>query len=732
MYALVEVPTSTTTYQKLMVRDDVIELDTTDDKRNSDNIVLLYASWLCLLADSPLHQGNGLKPRRLFNVFYTELTSGPLVTVILKYSALADRLANSVKATASSDSQVEWVEGFKDTPVFKEYLAFYRTQNPVLFRFLYSFCQFGKKLDFEDPELHATALRAWQGVEERLSSLKLRDDYLEGLRRIVEELLHDFDIYPFWPKHGPGAVVERGVRGTRDKCTAVTYDATIDELFYTGETAQAAIRDGKAHPKCDMVPDDTMWDADAGLSSPDYALQMMVAKNASTARSIAMESATRMYHQQGLMASMIRTMEKTVASDFINIKDQARNVGLARYGSLTGRIDTIDLKSASDSVHVDLVRAIFPDSVLPYLLGTRSSKVKTHSGETVNVHKFAPMGSAVCFPVQCLVFTAVVIYSAMCAASSIAAGNSLDMDSPMWVDLSGTIRRLFRRTVGPRIRSRRDDDLYGALGVQVRWDSEHLHPDNTDASIYLVRSYYEPAAIYGDDICVDSSLTQYVIHLLTALGFEVNISKSFIGDSAFRESCGGYFYKGHDVTPVRYQVARSTDQLSADTVASLTSMVNRSRDYGYKHLRRCLLRALLKSPWKGVAIRNTAPVLFTDDRRFVGSAILTEHPNNQHLRKRFGDYHRYEVRHAFVEPCETEAALRRKHKDEDPEHPIERYLYMRWCSNAVGRGSTFEDDVARHPWDEQLMNLLEPKEGSSAPRWSTSGTRLGWRWTPVG
>ncbi|UUW21300.1 MAG: RNA replicase beta chain [Guiyang fiers-like virus 5] len=55
-------------------------------------------------------------------------------------------------------------------------------------------------------------------------------------------------------------------------------------------------------------------------------------------------------------------------------------------------------------------------------------------------------------------------------------------------------------------------------------------------------------SVYGDDIVVPSGASSLLIHALWFFGFEVNTSKSYdTGD--FRESCGGHYYGGFDITP---------------------------------------------------------------------------------------------------------------------------------------------------------------------------------------
>lgn len=55
---------------------------------------------------------------------------------------------------------------------------------------------------------------------------------------------------------------------------------------------------------------------------------------------------------------------------------------------------------------------------------------------------------------------------------------------------------------------------------------------------------------YGDDIIVPTEAASRVIETLTFCGFKINRGKSFT-EGPFRESCGGDFFEGHDITPFR-------------------------------------------------------------------------------------------------------------------------------------------------------------------------------------
>lgn len=67
-------------------------------------------------------------------------------------------------------------------------------------------------------------------------------------------------------------------------------------------------------------------------------------------------------------------------------------------------------------------------------------------------------------------------------------------------------------------------------------------------------------SVYGDDIICSSELYPSLEFLLPAFGFAVNGKKSY-HDSPFRESCGGHYYSGIDVTPfyLKRPASRLTD-----------------------------------------------------------------------------------------------------------------------------------------------------------------------------
>lgn len=55
--------------------------------------------------------------------------------------------------------------------------------------------------------------------------------------------------------------------------------------------------------------------------------------------------------------------------------------------------------------------------------------------------------------------------------------------------------------------------------------------------------------VFGDDIICDSELAEKLVTALRFFGFNINHRKTFIDSTPFRESCGGDYYRGHNVRP---------------------------------------------------------------------------------------------------------------------------------------------------------------------------------------
>lgn len=77
--------------------------------------------------------------------------------------------------------------------------------------------------------------------------------------------------------------------------------------------------------------------------------------------------------------------------------------------------------------------------------------------------------------------------------------------------------------------------------------------------------------VYGDDIIIPSESFADVMRGLESIGLKVNANKSY-WKGPFRESCGGDFHNGMDVTPVRVRKYLSKSRTSVMTNADLCNL----------------------------------------------------------------------------------------------------------------------------------------------------------------
>lgn len=90
----------------------------------------------------------------------------------------------------------------------------------------------------------------------------------------------------------------------------------------------------------------------------------------------------------------------------VDLRDQTLNQRLARIGSLTGDLATLDLSSASDTVSCGLVESLLPFDWWDFLRSWRTSQVRTPFGP-MRLEKFSTMGNGFTFALESLIFYAI-------------------------------------------------------------------------------------------------------------------------------------------------------------------------------------------------------------------------------------------------------------------------------------------------------------------------------------
>lgn len=147
-----------------------------------------------------------------------------------------------------------------------------------------------------------------------------------------------------------------------------------------------------------------------------------VPKDRTTDRSIIVEPTINSWFQQGL-GRMIRSRLRSRVG--VDLDDQTTNQRLARLGSVSNDLATVDLSSASDLICKKLVYDLLPPDWFFWLNITRSHRVLI-GDEWVELEKFSSMGNGFTFDLQSLIFYAISW-----------AITTLEGFNPFWVNVFG-------------------------------------------------------------------------------------------------------------------------------------------------------------------------------------------------------------------------------------------------------------------------------------------------------
>lgn len=217
-------------------------------------------------------------------------------------------------------------------------------------------------------------------------------------RDITSRAFCSFDPYDITPRHGPGAVAT-GERNW-DKMRFKRYYSKIEEVYPYSEYFFYNI-----NHLCDELP---TLEAFETLEN-GVAKVILVPKDSRGPRLISCEPLEYQWMQQGLGGAMVKHLEKhDLTRGHVNFTSQEVNRQLALAGSVDGQYVTLDMKEASDRVAKELVVDLFDGvpRLQRALMALRTDATTMPDGKIVSLNKYAPMGSALCFPVEAYVFWA--------------------------------------------------------------------------------------------------------------------------------------------------------------------------------------------------------------------------------------------------------------------------------------------------------------------------------------
>jgi hypothetical protein len=223
-------------------------------------------------------------------------------------------------------------------------------------------------------------------------------------RTLVHRVMSGLCAKDIIPKHGPG-VVATGEEPMQKRFFKRMY-ATAEAIYPFTEYFCFNL----THV-CDRLDDIAALQVlDAGTAKV-----VLVPKDSRGPRLISCEPLELQWLQQGQMRTIVPHLEShPLTAGHVNFTNQTINRQLALTGSRDGSLATLDMKDASDRVSWELVAYLFPGAWVDALYATRSPRTKLPDGTIVNLNKFAPMGSAVCFPVEALIFWALCVSVVSC------------------------------------------------------------------------------------------------------------------------------------------------------------------------------------------------------------------------------------------------------------------------------------------------------------------------------
>ena len=221
--------------------------------------------------------------------------------------------------------------------------------------------------------------------------------HVRRAKQLLFRVVNRCDFTNIVPRHGPGVVATK--QRFREKYQWSNVSTRITDVYPLDAYFYASL--GHVCDKYDSFDGITGYDLPAKV--------ILVPKDSRGPRLISCEPVDKQWIQQGIMRNLVRSIEANpLTKGKVNFTDQTVNQTLAKQASLSGEFATLDLKEASDRVHHSLIRLLFPEHVFRVLDCCRSVATVLPAGDTIALRKFAPMGSALCFPIMALTIWALL------------------------------------------------------------------------------------------------------------------------------------------------------------------------------------------------------------------------------------------------------------------------------------------------------------------------------------
>jgi len=265
-----------------------------------------------------------------------------------------------------------------------------------------------------------------------------------------------------------------------------------------------------------------------------------VPKTSMIDRVIAIQPGINLWFQLGLG----RMMRRRLARTGIDLSSQRRNQQMARAGSLSNRIATVDFSSASDSIAKAMVETAF-------------RLAAENCGDPKQFREFS------------LWYELMDIFRSRFRRVGKLEDYSLEMTQDH-----------FGSKDGDRVRLGHEWEKFSTMGNGFTFELETL--------IFYCAAYavvkqlglnVGEISVFGDDVILPSKAYDLFSSFSSYLGFTVNPVKSF-SSGPFRESCGSHYFRGIDCKPVYLQNALSSIQ-EVYNFANLVRLRSHDPQLGY-------------------------------------------------------------------------------------------------------------------------------------------------------
>jgi len=300
--------------------------------------------------------------------------------------------------------EINW-ESFKQTPLGMGKLCvlllsriadlcevFLRECQPVMLSSLLTCLEFPCRMTIQKlPSLLKKEKASYLELESEMKTWEYPPKLLSELEKWVRIQFLDWPGFTFQPKHGNGVTSDARGKDIDAKFAVLQSHGLPPRLHHL------FCQKGYCYPLVRM--DDTHKGTACRV--------LLVPKGVSSKRVISCEPTANQWFQQALLRDLADYLPHSPFR--ITMEDQTRNQKLAREGSEYRNYGTIDLSVASDTVTYPLVKALFRSTPIWDELWSSRTSYAMLDGVRYPLTKFSPMGSAVCFPVESMVFAAVVM-----------------------------------------------------------------------------------------------------------------------------------------------------------------------------------------------------------------------------------------------------------------------------------------------------------------------------------